>query len=439
MEEQIAMINFIFDDPEHGLNFAHCEDTCQSGIRRFSPCPITTTLVRYKQTMDEFVNMPTDTFHVVKTDAKYKHGIISTGVNHSPDDWCPGEESEWKSVLASLSPTHFKLVQERRALLLLDQSHEGYQTTWLWQWFHDDCDANGVDADCIVYVTGNLLADKQYKQFADANNITKRIKVIPHTHFENMIHTCAKNRVRLDQGPAVPTYDDHIAYKSNNNIRTYNALQKRIRAHRTWLFKKLYDAGLLKSGLCSMNEFTDHNTYMEGRMMKPEEVKELSPHLPSILYNEPNNAHADIHYITRFNDQTILDSWVTVISEASFADCENTCFLSEKTFKSIACNHPFIIYGNKYSLQYLRDMGYKTFAPHINEHYDKLNTWERLDAIITTLQQIDAIEDKLTWFAGMKDILQHNAEVLAKNSDVHLPDSMVEIVRYYRKFFYETV
>ena len=37
-----------------------------------------------------------------------------------------------------------------------------------------------------------------------------------------------------------------------------------------------------------------------------------------------------------FNEEIMLDPWLTVVSEASFGDSEGECFLSEKTCKPIA-------------------------------------------------------------------------------------------------------
>ena len=52
----------------------------------------------------------------------------------------------------------------------------------------------------------------------------------------------------------------------------------------------------------------------------------------------------------------------------------NGTFLSEKTFKPISQHQPFIILGNHKSLALLRDLGYKTFSPYIDESYDEIES-----------------------------------------------------------------
>jgi hypothetical protein len=153
-----------------------------------------------------------------------------------------------------------------------------------------------------------------------------------------------------------------------------------------------------------------------------------------VIYNTPNNEKDDLFYITRITDQVFLDSWLTVIPEASFADSDGTLFISEKTFKPIACMHPFIVFGNRGSLKELHAMGYKTFSPFINEDYDDLPTFERMDAIIKEIKRIDSIPDKFKWLDSMKDILEHNYKLLHSTIDV-APVAHTNVFNYYNKFF----
>ena len=90
------------------------------------------------------------------------------------------------------------------------------------------------------------------------------------------------------------------------------------------------------------------------------------------------------------------------------------------------------MYGNKHSLRYLRELGYKTFHEFIDESYDGLESWDRLDAIIQILKDIKAMpnEEKIQWFSSMKDILDHNFNVLRDNSTVNLPKAIVTLRDY---------
>ena len=77
-------------------------------------------------------------------------------------------------------------------------------------------------------------------------------------------------------------------------------------------------------------------------------------------------------------------------------------------------------------------MGYKTFSPFINETYDELSTWERFDAIITEVKRISnmSFEEKLSWYKGMKDILEHNYNTLRNNSYETVPVAIQTVKDY---------
>jgi hypothetical protein len=64
-------------------------------------------------------------------------------------------------------------------------------------------------------------------------------------------------------------------------------------------------------------------------------------------------------------------------------------FVTEKTFKPIELSHPFIIYGNQGTLNYLHGLGFETFDHVIDESYDFApNLPARLQSINTVLKSL---------------------------------------------------
>ena len=66
-------------------------------------------------------------------------------------------------------------------------------------------------------------------------------------------------------------------------------------------------------------------------------------------------------------------------------------FFTEKIFKPIAAKQPFILFGAKHSLQFLQNIGFKTFSPWINEDYDTLDQPARFNAILDEIDRIAAM------------------------------------------------
>jgi hypothetical protein len=319
-------------------------------------------------------------------------------------------------------------VRNGKAMILYDQSLEGYQTTWLWDHFHKECLEFNVDPQALIYVTGNMLAKDQYDEWTNFSKVTRKINVIPYAHFEEDV---AQIAVDLNIKISVA---DHIEYKTNNDIKDYVCQQKRLRNHRIWFYLKLFENNLIRNGLVSMNPFSHRQAHMDGKVYSENLVYDANKILPLMIYGQGNTEKDDNYYIRRIVPQIYLDSWVTLISDASFSDNDHTLFLSEKVFKPISCRHPFIIVGNKGSLKQLRKMGYKTFEGFIDESYDDLTTFERYDAIIESIKKIINIEDKLSWYLSMQEILDHNYKTL-QNSIFRENEAYKELEYAYRRYF----
>ena len=441
---------FVFENLTHRRNFVDCPDLNPSTIQRFTPSPVATTMIRHNQLQERFENLNLSNIEVQDSHwAKFSQQpyIIASGVAHSPYDWC-GEtiapNDTRKSLFSFLCPTYLEGLQTGRALLMLDQSHEGYQTDWLWSWFHTHCERYKISPSRIIYVTGNANCKSQYNTWCDQHGIKDRLHAVPSFHFERMIYHASINRVRFDHLPPLPSFSDQIQYKRSNlhRIKSYNALQKRIRSHRIWLLKKLNDNNLVHDGILSMNQIGKNASYMDGKFINETETDLLRSMLPLFPYDDPTKeldafASQDSgKYLREFSPEITLNSWVTVISEASFSDSDNTCFVSEKTFKPFCCHHPFIVYGNKGSLQHLRDLGYKTFHPYINEDYDNYNTWERLEAVIENIKSIHRMtpKEKIKWYRQLGPILEHNSEIIRRNTISYAPLEMLEVHNIYQEF-----
>ena len=430
----------LFDYSEY-KNFLNCEDVNSSGIKRFTVSPLISTLLRYKQVNQTFKNYSLDNIQISNDANKFSKYIIATGVTHSPNDWCGNHR---KSIFHYLNQTYLRDVRKGKALILLDQSHEGYHEEWMYDELHKQCNEYGINPNQLIYVTGNLEEENQYKKWLLGKNVVGVMCIAPYSHFECMIHETAINRVRIHGQPSLPTFNDHLVYKTNNitNIKTYNCLQKRPRAHRIWMFKELVANNLLEFGINSMNDIDYQHTYYENRMMEVDDFTRMKQYLPmlppsnksdedelTLFSSQDSGSYPEI-----FNEQILLDTWVSVVSEASFG--EDTCFISEKTFKPIAAAHPIIALGNKYTMRNLQDLGYKTFHPYIDETYDSLDTWERLDAIIKEIKRINSMSqvEKLKWFSSMQDILIYNVDVLRKNSIDLVPKAVTDIDTYFKNY-----
>jgi hypothetical protein len=425
-------MNLVYEDKFGLSNFINCNDLNSSGIRRFGISPlITATQIHFtmlnKESSEEF-----KMYELGVDDSDVDNYVIAAAVNHSPDDWT-GFDPKVKSFFYHLNEKYIEDLRNDRAFLMLDQSLEGYQTPWLWNYFHEQCREWGVSPKRIIYVTGNMIVEDVYNQWLKDNNITECLKVIGYPHFELDMAKCAYDRSKSEN--PLPSFDDHLKYKNDNinNIKTFACLNKRIRPHRVWFYAYLYYSKLLNIGLVSMNQFDQHTYPWEGKELTKEQILEISSILPILVHEKRNDEFDDNFYIRRFNDKISLDTYFSVISEAHCGDSNQTMFLSEKTFKVIAVNHPFMIMGNKDSMKMMREIGYKTFDGPIDEMYDSLPTHERLESLINSIQKIDDTQNKIEWFKSTRDIVEYNYDKLISKL-YELPYAYVKMRDYINSF-----
>jgi len=445
-------MHFVFEDIENSLNLISCKDLTPSGIGRITVSPVATTLLRCIRTEPNLYKVRSNEITYSSTPPENGKYVIPVGVAHSPGDWCGPDKfkngydagfSNKKSLFHYLSDPYLKDLREGRAFLFIDQTHEGYQTPWLWEWFHNTCQEYSIEPKQIIYITGNMDCADQYKEWADNHNLVTRMLAIPCPHFEHVINEISRNYNSphkflppgLTEKRKLPNYEYHLNYKIENpqSISMFNVLQKRPRAYRLWFFKYLYEAGLIQDNLISMNSFDVETTYYEGRKMTKEETDRLNSVLPIFPKENPANyalgefvSGAGGDYISSLNDLTMLQSWCTVISEASYGESEGTCFISEKTFKPIVCQHPFIILGSKGSITHLHKLGYKTFHPYINEDYDNLPTWERMEFITKEMKRLNnmTLDERINWYKNLEPILKHNFIVIRNRAISYVLDTI---------------
>ena len=77
--------------------------------------------------------------------------------------------------------------------------------------------------------------------------------------------------------------------------------------------------------------------------------------------------------------------------------------------------HPFILITRPYSLKSLRNLGYKTFSPFIDESYDDIeNDIDRFKAIHDEITRLGMLtnDEWITFQENIKSIVEYNFDIL---------------------------
>jgi hypothetical protein len=418
----------------------HNDITTAGKNNRFKFPQVLDSIFRYVQ------RNPNDMYQAVhmSIDTPADHYIIGVGVSDCPEDWT-GMTSDGKTVVTpsifdAINPTYINDLRSHKAILVIDQSLEGYHKTWLWEWLHTQCDNYSIPTAALIYTTGDQTCAEQYKAwYTGSLRQHAQIKVIPSIALSIHIYDFYKSHNFNIK------FDDVLQHKTDNatNIKLYDCTNLKFRTHRLINFLHLFNAGLLDDGKVSMDSYTKwpalpHDIF-ENYKLPSTILKDVAEQAvtPRWVKGTPDTvAGGYAMFITRIMKDMYLNTWISVVSESTFFEYEHSVFISEKTFKPIACLQPFIIVGSKGTLKYLRKLGYRTFDGFIDESYDDCEDTDRIPAVINAIKKIQAIPDKTAWYESMRDILEHNQKMLL---DIETKKSIEheELIKYYSNYFKE--
>lgn len=126
---------------------------------------------------------------------------------------------------------------------------------------------------------------------------------------------------------------------------------------------------------------------------------------------------ADSDASADYTPEDFAHTLLSVILETEFDG--SRIHLTEKTLRPIACGHPFILAAGPYSLRYLKNYGFETFSPWIDESYDEeTDSLVRLAKICRSMKKIAQLEQKEfeTWYQAVREIAERNQRRFFSNS-----------------------
>ena len=222
----------------------------------------------------------------------------------------------------------------------------------------------------------------------------------------------------------IPTSDDRIlAHKpvpasamvlqSPNFFRYHDALNwlqagyDQYRPQR----KSLYKALLL------MNRKKKHRTRL---------IKKLGTQLDQCVWSYIEQGkqldHADVPPSDIYWQRYLNTDWfdqccVSIVAESlTEPPVDRVPFVTEKTWKSVAMQHPFVVVGEPGTLQHLHSLGFETFENLWSEDYDTTqSTKRRIDQVVENVVQYNmAPLDQLTL-----QKIEHNRNHLFNREIIH--------------------
>lgn len=272
----------------------------------------------------------------------------------------------------------------------------------------------GCDEDLIEHYEATLTHRPDLVRLA---GVTK------FPYFERGWQSYFKNYLAQGQ-----TYTLNEAREDLSRIRPkkYLNFNREPRAHRRVVAGWLYQNRFIDDGLISFpapegsflpTKFDEYregvqNVFRDTRLIEYGEVQfaEFAKDAP-YLVDSPDLLKLHISWCTK---APFRDTYFSILTERLYRSENGHALLTSKAFKAMCNMHPFVMIGAHRSLQFLREMGYRTFSPMINEQYDlEPDSDRRMQLALNEIERLIRLSDQ-QWLELQNDmmpILEHNYQL----------------------------
>jgi hypothetical protein len=374
---------------------------------------------------------------------------ISCGDLHGYLDIIDGGGSGGKTFLYFLDEKVKNLIREGNGYIIINYIHEGHIHHQNYKDLHNELFRYKIPANKVFFVSSNVNGKKQYETFCNKMSVLtkEKIHILEVNHMlessVDIYHHVLTNNYDKKIDKVHPYKQSFVSKNDLNDMRdtirekyflSYNRV---IREYRLALVAMIYKMGLQDKGIISLGAMEVDTAYggvwpdyisdfIEDKKQNEivsDAVKKIKP-----LYPIDADGDIDANWIydkkgsviggmvgqwSNFSHQYKRIYFNIVTESCYYEDC---IYMSEKIFKPISNLVPFIIVSNPFFLDKLKEIGFKTFSPWIDESYDEeTNNDKRFFMILDEVKRLCNMTKKEIhkWYYEMEDILIYNQDHFA--------------------------
>lgn len=340
-----------------------------------------------------------------------------------PDDWINRPEIDLLAT-TNMSIHTFNGIRGRNGFLFLDLGHESIFDDSILDVIHDYLKLKDIPLRKVILQTGNAKGEKYYKEYCFKKQLTNGgLNISCLEYFEWMSSRLVAENKKL-RNVILPKNIDY-----NKIEKTFLCLNRAHRWHRVNLFVLWNINNLMEDSYYTMDNKSNlpvaekdiwkNNELVNKLGLTEEDIDKIQATLPLKIdeFVEPD-VMAELFSTI---DPYYQSSLISMVTETNFQN--NDIFNTEKIFKPIVHRHPFILVGAYKTLEYLKNMGYKTFSDFWDESYDDIeDPFKRLLKIVEICKDIQSWDDtkKKKFFYKSMVMTNHNYDLLTSQ----YPDNM---------------
>jgi hypothetical protein len=293
--------------------------------------------------------------------------------------------------------------------IVLDYSMEGFGEEAfgdLYNWSRE----HGLE-DRLVYVSGDLNIQDNYRLWCAQHRVRPAMTVSYYGYFA----VWASRQLQATQQTA--------------RRRRYMSLNRRPHYHRIMMMTILERRGLIEHGTISMpRDFEEPDI---GWAKDQWDLRRLWDELKELqvgfldryesafqsLHNKlpliADRTDFETNHALDFNTDLYSEHPVNLITETLCFT--NSAFASEKIWKPMAAGQIFLVLSGPYYLRGLKRIGFRTFAPYINEEYDEeTEPIARANLVARELKRLISISDEEfdAILTQCQAVIKHNQQLV---------------------------
>lgn len=340
-------------------------------------------------------------------------------------------DSNFKFARGILENTHipnkvYNAIRQKIGYFLLTTPMESFLEDNMLMHIHNYFTLHNIPLSQVIYLTNSINCKQVYDTFCNTHNITDKINCeYIGTWVNKLVPECKHESL---QKP----------YSVGHKHKTFLKFNRRYREQRFIFLLEIFKRGILDDFHISFTKeepemhttFLDYATRLRNNInmnLTDDELVKLNDRLPLVL--DTNDLR--VFPVEKSLDDTLKfydESLIHIIAETNFFS--NIMHLTEKSLKPIMYKQPFIVAGPRFSLEYMRRLGFKTFSDIWDESYDSVeDNMDRMYRVIDLVENISkkTIEEKIDISNKVKDIVEYNFNQM-KNRE---PKEMFEFIERY--------
>ena len=339
--------------------------------------------------------------------------LFSLHTNHNFSN----EGVEFEYSLKDTIPEHtLKLLQSGKIKLVIEYSHDPIMHIDYIKSFEDYIKNIGIDPSNVIISAGNEFKEYLITYPDSKLKLTCAELLIAH-QFSREIQNYPRY---TDLGYISDIVRDNDLNLNTKREKRFLCFNRTLKPHRYAIAHYALKYNLLDNNIFSfindlgynIDDIIDMTQKLLGS--DTEDLVENLVKLKSMLPYEIDTQNLPFKQKSGFSianskKEWYADTYIHLTTETSF-QAENI-FFSEKTWRPIANLQPFVYVGNYHALEKLKNLGFKTFHPFIDESYDlETNHSIRIDMIKEEILKLNSksIQEIHDWYYSITDILLHN-------------------------------